>query len=119
MSLDLGMPWPKIPHLKYPWYVYNTAIYIPDSKVYGANIGPTWGQQDPGGPYVDPMNFAIWDIQYVANTGRVVTLIMILKSSDWLFQGNNISINLIITTVMHAKYRHLVLYRWKYSSKHK
>ena len=34
---------------------------IPDSKVYGANIGPTWGRQDPGGPQVGPMNFAIWD----------------------------------------------------------
>ena len=31
-----------------------------DSMVYGANIGPIWGQQDPGGPHVDPMNFAIW-----------------------------------------------------------
>ena len=32
----------------------------PDSKVHGANIGPIWGRQDPGGPYVGPMNFAIW-----------------------------------------------------------
>ena len=34
---------------------------IPDNKVHGANMGPIWGQQDPGGPHVDPMNFAIWD----------------------------------------------------------
>ena len=32
-----------------------------DSKVHGANMGPIWGQQDPGGPHVGPMNFAIWD----------------------------------------------------------
>ena len=31
-----------------------------DSKVYGANMGPIWGQQDPVGPQVGPMNFAIW-----------------------------------------------------------
>ena len=31
----------------------------PDSKVHGANMGPIWGQQDPGGPHVGPMNFAI------------------------------------------------------------
>ena len=31
-----------------------------DSKVHGANMGPIWGRQDPGGPYVDPMNFVIW-----------------------------------------------------------
>ena len=32
----------------------------PDSKVYGANMGPTWGRQDPGGPHVGPMNIVIW-----------------------------------------------------------
>ena len=41
----------------------------PDSKVRGANIGPTWGRQDPGGPtgprWVPcwPMNFTIWVYQ--------------------------------------------------------
>ena len=35
---------------------------IPDSKVHGANMGPIWGRQDPGGPHVDPINFAIWDV---------------------------------------------------------
>ena len=35
---------------------------IPDSKVHGANMGPIWGRQDPGGPHVGPMNFVIWDI---------------------------------------------------------
>ena len=33
-----------------------------DSKVHGANMGPIWGRQGPGGPHVAPMNFAIWDI---------------------------------------------------------
>ena len=31
----------------------------PDSKVYGANIGPTWVLSAPDGPHVGPMNFAI------------------------------------------------------------
>ena len=41
----------------------NTTVTdaIPDGKVHGANMGPIWGRQDPGGPYVGPMNFAIWD----------------------------------------------------------
>ena len=34
----------------------------PDSKVHGANMGPNWGQQDPGGPHVGPMNLAIWEV---------------------------------------------------------
>ena len=32
----------------------------PGSKVHGANMEPTWGQQDPGGPQVGHMNIAIW-----------------------------------------------------------
>ena len=32
----------------------------PDSKVHGANMGPIWGRQDPGGSHVGPVNFAIW-----------------------------------------------------------
>ena len=39
----------------------------PDNKVHGANMGPTWGRQDPGGPRVGPMNFAIWVGMYVNN----------------------------------------------------
>ena len=29
-------------------------IDIPDSKVHGANMGPIWGRQDPGGPHAGP-----------------------------------------------------------------
>ena len=32
----------------------------PDNKVHGANMGPTWGRQDPGGPHVGHVNLAIW-----------------------------------------------------------
>ena len=38
--------------------------YAPDSKVQGANMGPIWGRQDPGGPHVGPMNFVIWGIMF-------------------------------------------------------
>ena len=40
--------------------VGGCALRDPDSKVHGANMGPIWGRQDPGGPHVGPMNFAIW-----------------------------------------------------------
>ena len=36
-----------------------TSAY-PDGKIHGANLGPIWGRQDPAGPHVGPMNFAIW-----------------------------------------------------------
>ena len=41
-------------------HVFAFGIIYPDSKVYGANMGPIWGRQDPGGPHVGPMNLAIW-----------------------------------------------------------
>ena len=57
-----------------PWYPIVTMVQrnptitgitvtqiTPDSKVHGANMGPIWGRQDPGGPHIGPMNFAIWD----------------------------------------------------------
>ena len=31
----------------------------PDSKVHGANMGPTWVLLAPDGPHVGPMNLAI------------------------------------------------------------
>ena len=39
--------------------VQNNKIFL-DSKVHGANMGPIWGREDPGGPHVGPMNFTIW-----------------------------------------------------------
>ena len=37
----------------------NISQSIPDSKAHGANMGPTWGRQDPGAPHDGPMGFAI------------------------------------------------------------
>ena len=33
---------------------------VPDSKVHGADMGPTWVLSAPGGPHVDLMNLVIW-----------------------------------------------------------
>ena len=32
----------------------------PESMVHGANMGPIWDRQDPGGPHVGPMDLVIW-----------------------------------------------------------
>ena len=45
-------------------------LLYPDSKFHGANMGTIWGRQDPGGPYVDPMNFVIW----VVTVGWLIAL---------------------------------------------
>ena len=56
--------------MNYMWHfavesdgLHKHNVYIngfPDSKNHAANMGPIWGRQDPGGPHVGPMNFAIW-----------------------------------------------------------
>ena len=38
----------------------------PDSKVHGANMGPTWVLSAPDGPHVGPMNLAIMVVSLLA-----------------------------------------------------
>ena len=49
----------KIDHYRIPLYDF---IRYPDSKVNGANMGPTWVLSAPYGPHVGPMNLAIADM---------------------------------------------------------
>ena len=64
INVNLGQNWHII--FMYPHIIacdgclFPLLIIFPDSKVHGANMGPIWAQQDPGGPHVGPMNFAIW-----------------------------------------------------------
>ena len=39
-----------------------SGVNIPDSKVHGANMGPTWVLSAPDGSHVGPKNLAIGDI---------------------------------------------------------
>ena len=48
-------------------WIFAIFSYLPDSRVHGANMGPIWGRQDPGGPHVGPMNFAIWAVPQLKN----------------------------------------------------
>ena len=48
----------------YEWCIAKMQPFLhtnPDSKIHGANMGPIWDRQVPGGPHVGPMNFAIWE----------------------------------------------------------
>ena len=54
-------------HLQINWWkkldsVEYTALVLegfPNNKIYGANVGPTWGRQDPGGTNVGHTNLVI------------------------------------------------------------
>ena len=59
---------PQLTHMGNTWVFFVSSKYGLSStfttvipEVHGANMGPIWGQQDPGGPHVGPMNLAIWD----------------------------------------------------------
>ena len=53
------------------WYLI-ISIPLPDSKVHGANMGPTWVLSSPGGPHVGPMNLAIRAYtKFITTTGIV------------------------------------------------
>ena len=54
----------------------------PDNKVHGANMGPIWGRQDPGGPQVGPMNFAILVVRKMAAILSWPPCVNILRPSD-------------------------------------
>ena len=43
--------------------------HYPDSKVHGANMGPTWVLSAPDGPHVGPMNLAI-RVRVLMNTAE-------------------------------------------------
>ena len=47
-------------------------------------MGLIWGRQDPGGPHVDPMKFAIWDSSDFESTKRTY------NSSSWASYGLSI-----------------------------
>ena len=54
--------WLEIPavDILFQWGMLSGSHCCPNSKVYGANMGPIWARQDPGGPNVGPMNLVIW-----------------------------------------------------------
>ena len=57
---------------------------FPDSKVHGANMAPIWGRQDPGGPHVGPMNFAIWDTFFEdMYSFRQMKTVYFIKTPAW------------------------------------
>ena len=58
-----------------------------DNKIHGANMGPIWGRQDPGGSHVGPMNFAIWVVTqfFTYQLNQVQGWYMITKAFGTLY----------------------------------
>ena len=62
----------------------------PDNKVHGANMGPIWGRQVPGGSHVGPMNFAFWgmflssEIEVLVHWHSGMAIVFKYISCSWL-----------------------------------
>ena len=76
-------------------------------KVPGANMGPIWGRQDPGGPHVGPMNFAIWGqkcpwLAVVMASQRIATNEMLEIMLPTLRQSQSFLLSSFSCNIMHA-----------------
>ena len=91
-------------------YLLSIKGHIPESKVHGANMGPIWGRQDPGGPHIGPMNLAISDSHdyeigqnnvlptIIASKTKPLTtkrhipsIIKIIARASWLFINHSVT----------------------------
>ena len=57
-------------------------IPYPDSKVHGADMGPTWGREDPGGTHVSPVKFAIC-VGLKLKAVDIIRLVMSFTHIEW------------------------------------
>ena len=60
---------------------------VPDSKVHGANMGPTWYLSAPDGPHVGPMNLAIRGLLHL-NAIQWVWYLILHVQYHWLLPAS-------------------------------
>ena len=57
-------------HISMCWIGFTQKVLkyrsFSDSKVHGANVGPTWVLSAPGGSHVGPLNLAIWGFSLIS-----------------------------------------------------
>ena len=72
--------------ITYEWRHHLLNIFVniyhanPNSKVHGANMGPTWVLSVPDGPHVGPMNLAIRELFWAHSDGPLSTLKITTRS---------------------------------------
>ena len=75
----------KTLHTSPSWASYG----VPDSKVHGANMGPTWDLSAPDGPHVGPMNLAIRGLfcEYFGEKDCVIKRFDCMYPTTWEVTG--------------------------------
>ena len=89
------------------WWNRNMLDKRPDIKLHGANIGPIWDRQDPGGSHVGPMNFAVWvtlNYSYIGHYKIVLSMVFFNSACDELdiYKG---LVNFFVIPVLPAWWR--------------
>ena len=81
---------PSIGFLHDIWLLKRRASHIdsvsdspPDSKVHGANMGPTGGRQDPCGPHVGHVDLAVWDSVQRSNGDATKNRLYTYNDAKW------------------------------------
>ena len=68
-----------------------------DSKVHGADMGPIWGRQDPGGPMVAPWTllsgerrYVLWEavLLYATQPSYYISVPTKMERSEWIMCGS-------------------------------
>ena len=90
-SSDISSNPPFVPFARGSSYVVTLTgsadWAYPESKAYGANMGPTWVLSAPGGSHVGPMNLAIWvclQSRYFVQFSRMWIRHLINSIAVWL-----------------------------------
>ena len=94
---------------------------LPDSKFHGANMGSTWGRQDPDGPHVGPMDFAIWTVSIYSGAYKPNPIYTKMRhlynetdTNPWL-QSLNITHRVTHPHTLGKYNAHFVIFMWKIS----
>ena len=92
--------------------VTELLLFTPDGMVHEASMGPNWDRQDPGGPQVGPMNFAIWNvIPPKLTTSRLPTTHSPITQPFWYFAQSTVALH-------HWPHSPICIHVHKYSHRH-
>ena len=77
------------------WKISPPDANNPDSKVHGANMGPIWGRQDPGGPHVGYLGTLLSGKWLVVSSGSFLFHTVLLKKNalQWRHNGRDVVSN--------------------------
>ena len=90
-----------MPHFVFYSISHLQIIYwflFPDSKIHGANMGPSWVLSAPDGPHVGPMNLVMW-VAFMMPFIHVLGVHVVIGSIQYY---------------LYWKWKHVALRCWKH-----